>query len=157
MAGRDGLCFSSIRTHRQVSSEGPPGGVHTGHRGANMGHTAMVPRDTGVTGRVPDSSSNTPESVARSIQQATPPVGKQLAAWKVSGGKVTLQRALQREGFRPHPVWGTNATYQSGWAKWSSWCATIKVNPFSGDVRPFLDFLAGLYEQGQIYQGLEYQ
>ena len=83
----------------QVLLEGAPGGVHTQHRGANMGHTAMVPRDTGVTGRVPDSSSNTPESVARSIQQATPPVGEQpttVSRVESIWGKVTLQRALQR-------------------------------------------------------------
>ena len=122
MAGRDGLCFSSIHTHRQVSSEGAPGGVHTGHRGANMGHTAKVPS---VAGRVPDSSSNTPESVARSVQQAKPPVSEQ---------PTTVSRVESiRENHLAEAItkrasdlilsgWsvGTNATYQSGWAKWSS-------------------------------------
>ena len=32
---------------------------------------------------------------------------------------------------------GTNATYQSAWSKWHSWCVARKVNPFSCDVKFF--------------------
>ena len=89
------------------------GCMHTGHRGTNMGHTAMVPSDTGVTGRVPNSSSNTPESVANPFNRPHPLLVNnqlQLSAWKVSG-KVTLQRAsdliLERMPCTSYSTWPT--------------------------------------------------
>ena len=39
---------------------------------------------------------------------------------------------------------GTNTAYQSGW---SIWCAKRQIDPISGDVQHFLEFLAGLYHQ----------
>ena len=49
---------------------------------------------------------------------------------------------------------GTNSTYQSSWSKWNSWCITRELNPFSTDVRFFLDFLAELFEQGLQYRSI---
>ena len=49
---------------------------------------------------------------------------------------------------------GTNTAYQSGWNKWASWCGTRKINPISGDVKPFVDFLADLYEQGLQHRSI---
>ena len=33
---------------------------------------------------------------------------------------------------------GTNTAYQSGWARWSSWCAKRQIDPISGDGQHFL-------------------
>ena len=40
---------------------------------------------------------------------------------------------------------GTNTAYQSGWARWSSWCGEREIDPVSCSIQPFLDFLADLY------------
>ena len=43
---------------------------------------------------------------------------------------------------------GTNIAYESARKKWVSWCSEQRIDPFSCNVRPFLDFLASLYEKG---------
>ena len=48
---------------------------------------------------------------------------------------------------------GTNAAYQSGWARWNHWCGEQEVDPVSCSIQPFLDFLADLYHE----QGLQYR
>ena len=49
---------------------------------------------------------------------------------------------------------GANTAYQSGWNKWASWCGTRKINPISGDVKHFVDFLADLYERGLQHRSI---
>ena len=44
--------------------------------------------------------------------------------------------------------------YQSGSARLSSWCARRQIDPISGDVQHFLDFLAGLYDQGLQHRSI---
>ena len=43
---------------------------------------------------------------------------------------------------------GTSSSYQSGWKKWSCWCSRREIDPFSCDIRHFLDFLSELFEDG---------
>ena len=47
---------------------------------------------------------------------------------------------------------GTNAAYQSRWARRSHWCSEREVDPFSFGNQPFLDFLADLYGEGLQYR-----
>jgi len=47
---------------------------------------------------------------------------------------------------------GTNATYQSGWAKWSVWCSEWEVDPIAYGIKPLLDFFADFYGQGLQYR-----
>jgi hypothetical protein len=48
----------------------------------------------------------------------------------------------------------SNTAYQSGLARWSSWCAKRQIDPISGDVQHFLEFLVGLYDQGLQHRSI---
>ena len=101
---------------------------------------------------MPTTSPSTQGAVTGPLQQGTPTDREQIATLSRLEG---VREGHLAEGISKRASdlilsgWsaGTNATYQSGWAKWSSWCAARKVNPFSGDVQSFLDFLAQLYQQ----------
>ena len=81
----------------------------------------------------------------------------ELAAWKVSG-KSTLQKVFQN-GLRIS-CWQDGAkgpiqhTMLSAWNKWTGWCSSRQINPFSTDIQYFLDFLAELFEAGLQYRSI---
>ena len=43
---------------------------------------------------------------------------------------------------------GTNTTYQSAWGRWTRWCLQRDLNPFSCGVKPFVNFIASLFQEG---------
>ena len=47
---------------------------------------------------------------------------------------------------------GTNTAYESGWRHWTSWCESRHVDPFSGGIQPFLDFVGDLFAEGLQYR-----
>ena len=98
----------------------------------------------------PTTDSNTQKVVARPLQQGTPSGGKGVTSVSRLEGirKMHLAEGISKQasdlilsGWSKR----TNTTYQSGWSKWASWCASREIDPFSGDVHYFLDFLAGLF------------
>ena len=44
------------------------------------------------------------------------------------------------------------SSYQSGLKKWSCWCNQKEIDPFSCDIKHFLDFLSELFEDGLQHQ-----
>ena len=73
-----------------------------------------------------------------------------------SQGFTTKQQMPNPEPFTPQPngncflqySGGTSSSYQSGWKKWGCWCSRREIDPFSCDIRHFLDFLSELFEDG---------
>jgi len=49
---------------------------------------------------------------------------------------------------------GTRSAYDSAWHKWSGWCHTREIDPFSTSVAAVLDFLAWMYKEGYQYRTL---
>ena len=42
----------------------------------------------------------------------------------------------------------------AGWSRWASWCAKRQVDPVSAGTQHFLEFLAGLYDQGLQHRSI---
>ena len=159
LAGRDWVRISPICTDWQMSAEGAPRTVYSGSDHPHMEHTTLVPSVTGPSGRVPIIAPNTKQTPNRPFQQSASSNSEQPTA---VGRLESVRKTHIAEGISKQASelilssWskGTNTAYQSGWTKWASWCAERKVDPISGDVQHFIDFLAELYEQGLQHRSI---
>ena len=116
----------------------------------------MVPFVAGTDDRVP--SPTTPsEGLTERSHGATTPISmsKQVEVSRLK----SIQQLHSARGVSKQTSelllagWsgGTNTAYQSGWKRWGSWCQGRKIDPISGRVQPFLDFITSLFQEGLQY------
>lgn len=119
----------------------------------------MVPTTVGSTNRTAIGLTKITVSSERPVQSSTSTTGERstgasrlegLQKLHLKGGVSKRASDLMLAGWSK----GANSTYQSSWSKWSSWCITRELDPFSTDVQFFLDFLAELFEQGLQYRSI---
>ena len=110
-------------------------------------HSTVVPNDTTVTNRKACNTAKDRIPTNGSLQPSTPssadgPIRtsrmEDLRQVHVTEGVSKWATDLMLAGW----IKGTNSTYQSAWSKWTGWCSSRQINPFSTDIQYFLDFLA---------------
>ena len=152
------ICIPSLWPGGEVPTKDQTGTEHHYHGGAPVALTGMVSNNDGMpSGLSPDST------------QACGPAKKPIQPTPSSDNS-RLTKASRLQSIRQQHTatgvsekaselllagWsaGTNAAYQSGWARWNRWCGEREVDPVSCSIQPFLDFLADLYHE----QGLQYR
>lgn len=154
------LCSSSMVPHCSIAGKWflPKGDASSGD--SMLAHTAMVspangdvsrfslssPGPTWVPGSHPISQLQLPSSHNSS------PVGRmeglmgQLRAESISERAISLIPTTWQEK--------TNATYNSAWRRWVSWCASGNINPFLANIANVLEFLTEEFNAGKRYRSL---
>ena len=153
MVRYSGVCIPSILPSRQMSTQGDTGGMHNCANSTSVASTGMVPHPAEMPNRVSSSITETPTVVIRPVQQATPPISERAATASRMEGIRQCHTAAGISGRTSGLIlagWSkaTNTAYQSSWGRWNCWCVERGIDPFSCHVSEFLDFLAGLYEEG---------
>ena len=108
----------------------------------NLEHSALVPNSSGDIDRLSSSFTGRSVPTAGPLQQTSSTSPNEPApVSRLEGIRAnhSAEGISKRASTLILSGWskGTNATYQSPWSKWHSWCVARKVNPFSCDVKFF--------------------
>lgn len=94
----------------------------------------------------------------RPFQQTTPSFGTSPPTCRLKGirQKQLAQGISGRAADLTSAGWSReiNMAYQSTWKRWTGWCNQQKVDPFSCNIKTFVNFLADLFEQGLQYRSI---
>ena len=147
------VCLSPICSDWQVPSESTAGRQLSSSGSSNLEHSALEPNSSGDMDRLSSSFTGRSVPTAGPLQQTSSTSPNEPApVSRLEGIRAnhSAEGISKRASTLILSGWskGTNATYQSAWSKWHSWCVSRKVNPFSCDVKFFLDFLAEMFEKG---------
>lgn len=152
-----GICLPSLCTVRQVPPQDKNGAEH-GHSGcSHLAEPTMVSHTAGDDG----GTSVPPPLVRRHADRsrwATPSTSvpeetktsrlEDIRRQHTTAGISVETSELLLTGWSK----GTNTAYQSGWKRWSGWCARREVNPISCGIQPFLSFITSLFQEGLKYR-----
>ena len=121
--------------------------------------TALVSGTVGPTSGLPPVTPEQSNTADRPIQQSSSAADSRPAT--TSCLEVIRQRqqaaGISRETSQLLAAgWskGTNATYQSAWKRWDSWCSERQIDPVSCPIQPFLEFLTSLFQEGMQYHSV---
>ena len=153
MDGLPRVCLPSICSGRKVPPESEEGERLTTDSSPSMAVTSLVSSPSRVLGPKSSTNSDVQQHTPRSFR-SPPPNGDPRAApvshmeglrkSHTAAGISERSSKLILSGWSK----GTSSSYQSGWKKWSCWCSRREIDPFSCDIRHFLDFLSELFEDG---------
>ena len=148
-----GVRIPSILPGRQMSTQGDKGGMHNCANSTSVASTGVVPHPAGVPDRVPSLTTKASAVVDRPLQPVTSALREGTTAVGRMEGirqRHTAAGISNRASRLILAGWSkaTNTAYQSSWERWNRWCVKREIDPFSCNVSDFLDFLAGLYQEG---------
>ena len=159
LAGDTGICLSPICSDREVSSEAQAGGGLSFTHSPSLASSSVVSSTTRISGGSTSPLANEAGLVEGSVQpesslgsSGNPPIGRLEGIRRrfEAGGVSQDATDLITAGWSK----GTNVAYQSAWRKWSSWCSCRSIDPFSCDVRYFVNFLAELFSSGLQHRSI---
>ena len=119
----------------------------------SMAITSLVPSPSPVLGQKPSANTDIQQHTPGSFRSPTSNGDPRAAPVSRMEGLRKNHRAAgisERSSKLILSGWskGTTSSYQSGWKKWSCWCNRREINPFSCDIKHFLDFLSEVFEDG---------
>ena len=159
LVGGSWVCISPILPNQQMSAESSPRGVCGGANSSSVGYPTLVPSTPGPPNTIPPDVTSTRATSGGPLQQSTPTSGEKPAPAShleairerhIAEGVSRKASKLIQAGWSK----GTNKAYQSGWSRWASWCVRRKIDPISADISHFLEFLAGLYDEGLQHRSI---
>ena len=151
-----GLCVSTILPNREVSTEDLSRESNNSFNCPSLANSSVVPPATRDVSPVTDTIAQPQGTSAGSIQSNPPSACQQTTA---TSHLESIRRAHSDSGIliRASEIisagWrkGTNTTLPT---KWSGWCNARGLNPFSCDVKHFLDFLSKLFNSGLQHRSI---
>ena len=148
-----GVCFPSFCSGGKVPPESEERGKLTIDSSPSMAITSSVPSPPRVLGQKPSANTYVQQHTPGSFRSPTPNGDPRAAPVSRMEGLRKNHRAAgisERSSKLILSGWskGTTSSYQSGWKKWSCWCNRREIDPFSCDIKHFLDFLSELFEDG---------
>ena len=146
-----GVCFPSICSGGKVPPESEERGKLTIDSSPSMAITSLVPSPPRVLGQKPSANTDVEQHTPGSFRSPTPNGDPRAAPVSRMEGLRKNHRAAgisERSSKLILSGWskGTTSSYQSGRKKWSCWCNRREIDPFSCDIKHFLDFLSELFE-----------
>ncbi|CAG2200528.1 unnamed protein product [Mytilus edulis] len=154
-----GLCFSPVLSNKYVSSESSGGKQSDNSDNSSLAIPGLVPSVTSNVSRLSSVTSHESQHCIVSHERATPTDSEQnIKTSRVDG----LRRSFNSIGISEETKelllgsWksGTRSSYDSAWNKWSSWCSSREIDPFSAPLAAILDFLTWMYKEGYQYRTL---
>ena len=153
------ICLSSFLSDRKMPAEDQNGGQLSSTNSSSMANPVLVSSAAGISGGYSNAVTRGSESSQRSIQ---PETSNDSAGHPAACRLESVREKHLAEGFSEKATelitasWssGTNTAYQSAWCKWDCWCDQRKIDPFSCDIRFFVNFLAELFDQGLQHRSI---
>ena len=154
-----GLCFSPVLSNKYVSGESSGGKQSDNSDNSSLAIPGLVPSVTSNVSRLSSVTSHESQHCIVSHERATPTDSEQnIKTSRVDG----LRRSFNSIGISEETKelllgsWksGTRSSYDSAWNKWSSWCSSREIDPFSAPLAAILDFLTWMYKEGYQYRTL---
>ena len=136
------LCLSPLLYGGQMPKETEGRSSHNSVAGTSVASSTLVSYSSRESGREPHSTPPISTPAYGPFQPASSTSTS--PAPNTASRLENIRRRDQAEGLSAEATslisagWsaGTNSVYQSAWAKWCSWCANRKIDPFSGVLRP---------------------
>ncbi|XP_071137063.1 uncharacterized protein [Mytilus edulis] len=154
-----GLCFSPVLSNKYVSGESSGGKQSDNSDNSSLAIPGLVPPVTSNVSRLSSVTSHESQHCIVSNERATPTDSEQnIKTSRVDG----LRRSFNSIGISEETKelllgsWksGTRSSYDSAWNKWSSWCSSREIGPFSAPLAAILDFFTWMYKEGYQYRTL---
>ena len=150
------VCVSSVLPDKSGVSQSS---IRQGRDGPNhtvVASTTMVRESVEHDDRQPHNVTTSSTPTIRSESRISSDDHRREVA---TGGMANLRETWKEQGFSEGTVeilqqsrrLGTQATYNSAWKKWSSWCNERGFNPFQCSMVDILDFLTESVESGLEY------
>ena len=158
LAGPPRLCLPTICSVGEVYPEDTHGREHCSADSFSLAGSGMVSSPTGVGGGASSPANQVMEPIDRPLRRHSSPDKPREAPVScvesvreryTSAGLSQQTADLLVAGWSQ----GTNTAYESGWRRWTCWCDSSHVDPFSSGIQPFLDFVVGsLFTEGLQYR-----
>ena len=148
-----GVCFSPILSDWKMPRKDENRRLIDPPHCTSLAIADVVPNALRDVSGLPTTPTQGPRPPSGSLQPDTPHGGNRHPATsrvegfreRILAGGVSEQAAKLIAA-----AWsqGTNTTYQSAWGRWTRWCLQRDLNPFSCGVKPFVNFIASLFQEG---------
>ena len=159
MAIPECICIPSLLPGGEVPTENQDREKLNSSNSASVANSILVPSVAGIPGGYSNAIAAGSESPQRPLQSeaSNDGAGYPAACRLESVRKQHLAKGISEKATELITAsWssGTNTAYQSAWRKWDCWCAQRQIDPFSCDIRFFLNFLAELFDQGLQHRSI---
>ena len=151
--------LSPVLSNKYVSGESSGGKQSDNSDNSSLAIPGLVPSVTSNVSRLSSVTSHESQHCIFSHERATLTDSEQnIKTSRVDG----LRRSFNSIGISEETKelllgsWksGTRSSYDSAWNKWSSWCSSREIDPFSAPLAAILDFLTWMYKEGYQYRTL---
>ncbi len=149
------ILLPSICTHREMSTEDQERQRSSSPIDrASLAGSNMVPSSSEHVGKPSTGHTESSRSPKESSGRKSP---SNTSESSTTGCMANLRKSLSEEGVSEQSTslicssWrgSTTRAYESAWRRWTGWCATRKVDPFSTTLTNILEFLTEMYNENK--------